>query len=650
MSLASFLTSFVVAKVRKRGASYLSAGQVTLAEWSAERVVATVSGSEDYSVEIRREGQDLRASCTCPFFDDRDELCKHIWATLLAADREGALRGPRGGMPRGLYAEPAESSLPKRREPPRARAAPPPPAWHAVLDRLQVTGPPLPSLPTPARTEEILYVIDVPATVQKQRLTLNLLACRRKLDGSRGATHPLRITRGDIAKFPDPADREALALLAGATKGDPWNTWYYSQYEEIGEWKAVPDESAPLVARLLCATGRCHLRTGPQALAAAPLAWDDGPPWEVWLAVREEADGGCTVGAELRRGGERRDLEAGALLLRSGLLIAAGRVTRFERDLFGWTPLLRGEGGTGALRVPAAEREDLLTRLLAAPTLPHLELPEALRVEEVRATPRPRVRLHSPGGRADAREQPRAELSFLYDGGEVAAAAPRRGFYQREERRFLLRDPAAEARSGERLLALGFRPTAAPDGRPGLRVPQGRIPAAVRTLLAEGWSVEAEGKLYRSAGAFRLAVASGIDWLELHGEAEFEGATVALPALLAALRRGEGFVALGDGSLGVLPEEWLQRLAPLAGLGQPEGDHLQFRSSQAALLDAWLAGEPAATCDEAFAQARERLRGFAGIAAAAPPPGFQGELRPYQRAGLGWLGFLQDFRFGGSSQ
>ena len=57
MSLASFLTSFVVAKVRKRGASYLSAGQVTLAEWSAERVVATVSGSEDYSVEIRREGQ-----------------------------------------------------------------------------------------------------------------------------------------------------------------------------------------------------------------------------------------------------------------------------------------------------------------------------------------------------------------------------------------------------------------------------------------------------------------------------------------------------------------------------------------------------------------------------------------------------------------
>ena len=32
---------------------------------------------------------------------------------------------------------------------------------------------------------------------------------------------------------------------------------------------------------------------------------------------------------------------------------------------------------------------------------------------------------------------------------------------------------------------------------------------------------------------------------------------------------------------------------------------------------------------------------------AAPPPGFRGELRPYQRAGLGWLHFLRDFGFGG---
>jgi SNF2 family DNA or RNA helicase len=38
---------------------------------------------------------------------------------------------------------------------------------------------------------------------------------------------------------------------------------------------------------------------------------------------------------------------------------------------------------------------------------------------------------------------------------------------------------------------------------------------------------------------------------------------------------------------------------------------------------------------------------FAGIEPADAPPGFVGQLRPYQREGLGWMKFLRDFRFGG---
>ena len=88
--------------------------------------------------------------------------------------------------------------------------------------------------------------------------------------------------------------------------------------------------------------------------------------------------------------------------------------------------------------------------------------------------------------------------------------------------------------------------------------------------------------------------------------------------------------------------------APIARLGTAEGDHLRFRSVQAVLLDAWLADEPEVdACDEAFERARQRLHGFAGIAPAAAPPGSRGELRGYQRAGLGWLHFLREFGFGG---
>ncbi len=37
----------------------------------------------------------------------------------------------------------------------------------------------------------------------------------------------------------------------------------------------------------------------------------------------------------------------------------------------------------------------------------------------------------------------------------------------------------------------------------------------------------------------------------------------------------------------------------------------------------------------------KRLSSFAGIKPKSPPRGFQGELREYQREGLGWLHFLR---------
>ena len=57
----------------------------------------------------------------------------------------------------------------------------------------------------------------------------------------------------------------------------------------------------------------------------------------------------------------------------------------------------------------------------------------------------------------------------------------------------------------------------------------------------------------------------------------------------AALARGDSTVRLDDGSLGIIPEEWLQQYGLLAGLGTTEGEHLRFETHQVGLLDALLA-------------------------------------------------------------
>jgi SNF2 family DNA or RNA helicase len=91
----------------------------------------------------------------------------------------------------------------------------------------------------------------------------------------------------------------------------------------------------------------------------------------------------------------------------------------------------------------------------------------------------------------------------------------------------------------------------------------------------------------------------------------------------------------------------MKRYGLLAGLARSEGQHLRFSRPQAGLLDALLASEPAVRVDAVFDRAREELRRFGGVRAADSTVHFAGELRGYQREGLGWLYFLQRFGFGG---
>jgi superfamily II DNA or RNA helicase len=377
------------------------------------------------------------------------------------------------------------------------------------------------------------------------------------------------------------------------------------------------------------------------------LSWDDGAAWKFELAVTPSPSrGNLQFAGRLRREGQTVELDQPLLMLPHGLVVFADSVARLDHgNAFGWIEALDDKPD---VEVPADQAEKLLEQLWQMPTLPPLDLPPELNWPQQRPAPQPQIRFLRGEPQYPSQKLP-ATVHFQYEQQSIDWNDLRGALLDTQSQRILLRDRTVENELVASLAAAGFSEPKYRygDTRHDVELPAKRLASVVIELVRQGWHVEAEGLKVRKPGEFRLSVSSGVDWFDLDGHFDFGGVTASLPQLLAAVRRGEQFVTLDDGSQGMLPSEWLAKYGRLADLGQADGDKLRFVPSQAALLDALLAAQPDVQVDATFEKARQRLQSFRGIESADPPEGFTGTLRDYQRQGLGWLHFLREFRFGG---
>jgi superfamily II DNA or RNA helicase len=698
MQLSQTLAPQVSARTRARGAAYFGSGAVTQLNIVDGVITATVSGSASYAVRIATPDGLLRGSCTCPYFTDHFEICKHVWAALLAAEARGMPLLPPHVAPRDVDIVPMPVDDPSGLDddldddfddlmdddepwsPSRQPLAPGGAAhrdakpWQRLLQSITTAAS---TAPVPARRQvaagQLAFGIDVEASLAAGALVIELVTRARKADGEWAKPKAVTLTPADVRGFPPGEVQQLLERLLGARPQYDLD----AGYPDLGELRRFRLEGAMVPDTLpqLCADGRCFARvlapadtvavvttsatqraalrssrwrwTPPPPRQAPPSMWmplqyDDGPPWRFSATIRrDDGTGAYVVDGHLARGDTRMDVTEPLLVLADGMLVTRTSVARLDdRGAFTWLSALR----RGPLTVPIEERLALLDGILTQPP-PVDEAPSELKVHVEDHQPRPSLRLTPSLSRPDQLE---AELTCTYDGLRVLVNLPRPVVRSADAARFIRRDTNAERAFLETLLGLGFKHEWSQETNgPVPQIAVKHLSRVVRMLLAEQWHVEAKGVTYRKAGSVSMQVTSGIDWFDLDGQADYGGQHASLPVLLAALKRGDAFVTLGDGSMGLLPEEWLRKHGLLAGFASQQGEHLRFKSSQVALLDALLAEQPTATSDEAFARARAELQAFDGITPADPPATFVGTLRGYQKEGLGWLLFLQRFGFGG---
>jgi non-specific serine/threonine protein kinase len=175
---------------------------------------------------------------------------------------------------------------------------------------------------------------------------------------------------------------------------------------------------------------------------------------------------------------------------------------------------------------------------------------------------------------------------------------------------------------------------------------------SIPQLTQAGFEVYGEeklqsGRINRSRPIISLNISSGVDWFDLEAVVKYGDQEVSLLELRKAMRRNERYIKLADGTIGQIPELWLQRFQHLFNLAKETANGLRVAEYHLPLVDTLLEDAWQVQAPAEFKQRRERLRHFTGIARQLLPVGFTGELRPYQHAGLDWLYFLHDYGFGG---
>ncbi len=144
-----------------------------------------------------------------------------------------------------------------------------------------------------------------------------------------------------------------------------------------------------------------------------------------------------------------------------------------------------------------------------------------------------------------------------------------------------------------------------------------------------------------------IHVSSGLDWFDAKVEIEFGEQRVGIDDIKKALVNKQSFVQLNDGTLGILPDEWLKRYSLLFKVGDGRNNQLRLSKYHMSVIDELYENRDETELSFELDEKFERLREFKHIPEIEAPIDLQPILRPYQTSGYQWLSYLNDVGWGG---
>lgn len=147
---------------------------------------------------------------------------------------------------------------------------------------------------------------------------------------------------------------------------------------------------------------------------------------------------------------------------------------------------------------------------------------------------------------------------------------------------------------------------------------------------------------------WEMKAGSGLDWFDLTVAISFGKQAVSLKEVRKALLSKQNMVVLGDGTIGMLPEEWLHQYGLILKLGQQQNDGaLRLSKLHYTLIDELHNQIDDEQVLKEIDEKKQRLLNIDKVKTVKVSKAITAKLRPYQESGFRWMQTLEELGWGG---
>ncbi|KAA2222810.1 DEAD/DEAH box helicase [Chryseobacterium sediminis] len=167
-------------------------------------------------------------------------------------------------------------------------------------------------------------------------------------------------------------------------------------------------------------------------------------------------------------------------------------------------------------------------------------------------------------------------------------------------------------------------------------------------VIILGFNELKNNKLNSHRAKINIQITSGLDWFNAKLKVGFGPKEASLKQLHRAIRNKSKFVQLDDGSMGILPEEWMEKIAAYFHAGEIDEELLKIPKINFTEVTSLFEKEVLSQeVQEELTSYSTKFSKVKEIPEVNIPADLNAELRDYQHDGLNWLNFLDEFNFGG---